>query len=229
MCGKFTQLYSWRQVDDVARLLVDPVIGDEVTTFTPMRAVPVVHLDPRGDRIISPMVWGFTDRAATGFRRPRLMHARGETVHRLPTFADAFHARRGITFVRSFNEGHEIPVLFDDGSPAGRTWTRQWTLRRRDGRPAIIGVIYDGFDVGRGPEREFVQVTVPANAMIAAITDRMPLILEEDDLPLWLGEGRASEEELRALIRTNPFDPALWEMEIEDPTRKPPRPRRKKT
>ncbi|MES2436187.1 MAG: hypothetical protein V4586_20425 [Pseudomonadota bacterium] len=88
-------------------------------------------------------------------------------------------------------------------------------------------MINDQFDVGRGPECEFVQVTVPANQLISAITDRMPLLLEgDDDIALWLGEGRAPIEEIMALIRTREFS-SDWEMDVEDPSKKPPRPKKR--
>ena len=226
MCGKFTQMASWAEVHAYSSLLSARKNDDEERTFTPMRSVPVVHLDADGARVISPMVWGFTDRAPER-RRPKHMHARGETVHQLPTFREAFRRRRGITWINTFNEGLEVPVLFTDDTPAGKTWTQQWRIRRTDDRPTIIGVIYDEFDVGRGLEREFVQVTVPANALISEITDRMPLLLEDEDLPVWLGEVEATEEQLRALIRTMAFDDR-WTMAVEDPSKKPPRPRKPK-
>jgi putative SOS response-associated peptidase YedK len=153
------------------------------------------------------------------------MHARGETVDRLPTFKDAFHERRGVVLARSFNEGEEIDVAYDDGSPAGRTWVRQWTIQTKDAQPFISGVIFDAFDVGRGKEYEFVQVTTPANAVVAKITDRMPLMLRPEDLPVWLGEVETPIADVKALIRTWE-DCAGWEASVEDPSKKPPRPRK---
>lgn len=226
MCGKFTQMASWAEVHAYADLF-GASVNDSVRVFTPMRAAPVVHLHaPSGERLITPMTWGFTDRAPIGRRSPKHMHARGETVHRLPTFREAFAQRRGITFAKTFNEGKEIPVVDDAGDPTGKMWTQQWTIRPTDGRPILIGVIFDAFETegGRGRECEFVQVTTPANALIATITDRMPLLLREEDVALWLGEDRAPIEEVMALIRTVEFD-AGWEMTVEDPAKKPPRPR----
>jgi len=155
------------------------------------------------------------------------MHARGETADKLPTFTEAFHVRRGVALARTFNEGEEIDVLYDDGTPAGRKWTRQWTIRQPGPRPFLMGVIFDAFDVGRGLEFEFVQITTPANAAIARITDRMPLLLDEAEMPLWLGEEKAPVASVKALIRpyANCQD---WEVTVEDPTRKPPRPRNPK-
>ena len=98
MCGKFTQMATWRQVYEYSNLLGSKV-DDEVKTFTPMQSVPVVRLNQNGDRVTTPMVWGFTDRRSQGRRAPKSMHARGETVHQLRTWADAFQRRRGVTWV----------------------------------------------------------------------------------------------------------------------------------
>ena len=57
MCGKFTQMASWKQVHEYANLF-GAKVNDEVKTYTPQMAIPVVHLDRNGDRVISPMVWG---------------------------------------------------------------------------------------------------------------------------------------------------------------------------
>ncbi len=107
--------------------------------------------------------------------------------------------------------------------------SRQWTIKRKDGKPLIIGVNYDTFDVGRGAEYEFVQVTTPPNDLIAKITDRMLLLLNDDDLDLWRGAIRAPLEDVKALIKTYEFNPDEWDISIEDPNKKPPRPRKPKS
>lgn len=57
----------------------------------------------------------------------------------------------------------------------------------------------------------------------------MPLLLREKDIPLWLGETGAPIEDVKALIKTYEFDPAEWDISIEDPSKKPPRPRKPKS
>lgn len=74
-------------------------------------------------------------------------------------------------------EGREVPLAYEDGECTGKSCTQQWTIWHKAGRPAIVGLIYDQFDVERGAEYEFVQVTVPADQLISAITDCMPLLL----------------------------------------------------
>ncbi|MDP3737508.1 MAG: hypothetical protein Q8R02_08960 [Hyphomonadaceae bacterium] len=82
------------------------------------------------------------------------------------------------------------------------------------------------FDVGRGAEYEFVQVTTPPNDLLAKITDRMLLLLKEEDLDLWLGALRAPLEDVKELIRTYEFNPDEWDVSVEDPNKKSPRPRK---
>jgi len=41
---------------------------------------------------------------------------------------------------------------------------------------------------GGGVVRTYCIITVPANAQVGPIHDRMPLVLEAEDWPLWLGE-----------------------------------------
>jgi putative SOS response-associated peptidase YedK len=218
---------SWKEVYEYANLL-GAKSNDEVMTFTPMRTVPVVHLGNDGERLVTPMGWGFTDRKPEGRRAVKNMHARGETVHSKMTWADAFRHRRAITWAKSFNEGKEHLIFDEDGNPTAKTWTQQWTMKPKDDKPIILGVIYDVFDVGKGPEYEFAQVTVPANKIISNITDRMPLILREEDLELWLGELPAPIEDVMALIKTTEFNEDEWDVGPEDPSKKPPRPRTKK-
>lgn len=90
------------------------------------------------------------------------------------------------------------------------------------------GLLLTSSTTGAEFEFEFVQITVPPNEMLAQITERMPLLLADEDTGLWLGEDRAPVEEVMALIRTRELG-SDWETEIEDPTKKPPRPRRPKS
>jgi putative SOS response-associated peptidase YedK len=43
-------------------------------------------------------------------------------------------------------------------------------------------------------------ITCPANALVGALHDRMPIILAEEDWEKWLGEEPATAEELKALL-----------------------------
>ena len=61
-------------------------------------------------------------------------------------------------------------------------------------------------------------VTVPPNALIGRITDRMPAILRQEDWPVWLGESDASLADVKALLRTFD-DEGAWEMREQAPSK----------
>ena len=217
MCGKFTQMYSWSEV----HVFSQPIGAvrsdtDEVVVSTPMRMANIMRLNAAGDREMVPMRWGFAGAGDANPGRPKHMHARGETVDRLRTFADAFIHRRGILFVQTFNEGEELP----NGK------TKQWVITPNDGQPIAIAVIYETRQNGPETLDTFVQVTVPANTLIARITDRMPAILSRDTWTAWLGETDASLAELKAVLQTHE-DGGTWTTREEKPP-KPPRPPKQK-
>lgn len=102
MCGKFTQLSSWREVHAFSQPLVVKGNGEEVVVSTPMRFANIMQLNAAGARELVPMRWGFAGKDDSNPARPKHMHARGETVDRLPTFAQAFALSRGILMVHTF-------------------------------------------------------------------------------------------------------------------------------
>jgi putative SOS response-associated peptidase YedK len=208
MCGKFTQMATWAEVaswkigetpsealERMEREARERGAEDSrEMTATPMRMAAILRLNDQGAREMVMMRWGFTKAGSTA-PRPDYMHARSETIDQRPTFRESFAQRRGICFVKTFNEGEEV----------GKK-TVQWTVRPRDGKPIAIAVIYEEWVNGEERLFTFVQVTTPPNPLIAKITDRMPAILAEDDHAIWLGEDRAPLEEVKAFLR--PYDDA---------------------
>ncbi len=138
------------------------------------------------------MRWGFAGKGDANPARPRHMHARCETVDRLPTFANAFARGRGILVVHTFNEGEELP----NGK------TKQWVITPKDGKPIAIAVICEKWLHGAEELNTFIQVTTPANALISKITDRMPAILQTEDWATWLGEREGGPADVMAVLRT---------------------------
>ncbi|HUN51863.1 MAG TPA: SOS response-associated peptidase family protein [Candidatus Sulfotelmatobacter sp.] len=217
MCGRFIQMFDWAEVTDFADLMaaVDarqrPGAGggegdDQEVVQSPMRFAKVVHLDPRtGQRRVSDMRWGWPDARNPDPRaRPKHMHARAESIDRLPTFRDSFALRRGLVFVKSFNVGEELP--------SGKI--RQWCLTRPAGEPMVLAVIWRECQADAGEIiPAYVMVTVAANPLVAAKTDRMPAILAPDGIALWLGEHGAPLEQVQAMLK-----PYAGELVLTDPT-----------
>ena len=57
------------------------------------------------------------------------------------------------------------------------------------GQPIAIAVLWEGFNWPDGTVlRTFTIITIDANAMMAELHDRMPVILEAQHWPPWLRE-----------------------------------------
>jgi putative SOS response-associated peptidase YedK len=222
MCGKFTQMYSWREVVDFSQPLDahaddrpspdDDGGNDSEETVTPMRSASVLHLKAEGFRGVTQMRWGWSKSiSVVRYERPDYIHARAETIDARPTFRDAFRQRRSILVVRTFNEGAELP----NGK------TKQHVITPNDGRPVGIAAIWNLESRDDGPFYSFVMATVGANKLISTITDRMPAVLQHDDWPKWLGEEPGSAEEVKALLRPIEGD---WTMRPQEKSPKTQRP-----
>ena len=153
MCGKFTQMASWREVVAFSQPLTAIPEDEAVTVSTPMRTARVLRLGEDGKRELAPMRWGFSKPENPSFK-PDHMHARAETIDTRPTFAESFAERRGLVLVETFNEGEE--------QPGGKT--KQWVIRPKDRKPIAIAVIWDEWVGDAGSEATFVMVTTPPNA-----------------------------------------------------------------
>lgn len=210
MCGKFTQMASWKEVVAFSQPLVAIKEEGPVTVSTPMRLAQIMRLDESGRREMVPMRWGFSKHGVTSFK-PDFMHARGETVDSKPRFCDAFGERRGVLLVETFNEGERLE--------SGKT--KQWVIRPKDRKPLALAVIWEEWTGESGAmELTFIQITVPANPLISRITDRMPAILHQEDWPIWLGERDAKLSEVKSLLRTFD-DEGGWEMSEQSAAKKP--------
>lgn len=126
------------------------------------------------------MRWGFIPRWYTSpADGPLLFNARSETLADKPAFREAARARRCLVPASGFYE-----------------WTKDgearlpWYITRADGAPMVMAGVWQ---VWHGPEDARLVtcavVTTAAIGAMAGLHDRVPVILEPDDWPLWLGEA----------------------------------------
>jgi putative SOS response-associated peptidase YedK len=194
MCGKFTRMASWSQVVDFSQPLsrerMEDSGNDKVVGLRVGEPIPVIVYDADlPERVEMPMQWGFPTKAGRGLDP---IHCPSETIDSRPTFAPLFvGGQRGLVVVRTFNEGEEV----------GKK-TIQYEVDPKDDAPLAFPVLWQKFTNGDQDLFACVQVTVPANQLISAITDRMPAFLAQEDWPKWLGEAAATPAELKAMLRT---------------------------
>jgi len=211
MCGKFTQMMSWGELVSLAEMIGAPPSATE--TVTPMRFATVVRLGAEGRRETARMRWGFVPAdAPDASAGTRFIHARAETIEQRPTFREAFFQRRGLVVVNTFNEGKEI-------TPSK---TEQYVVTLKSRAATAIAVIWERWSAPNAPPLEtFAMVTVAANTVIGAITDRMPALIADEDWAKWLGEVPASVDELKAMLRPSSLDMAMEKAGKPAPPPKP--------
>ncbi len=184
MCGRYA---STLPAAAIARLFhVTGTLPERAPSWNiaPSQAAPVVRRHPTtGARHLDLLRWGFLPHwtpDARAARRP--INARAETVATAPMWRDAFARRRCLVPADAFYEWRAADGL----GPPGK---QPYAIARADGTPMALGGLWDGW---RGPDGEIVRsfaiVVTAANATMAPIHDRMPVILEAPDWPLWLGE-----------------------------------------
>jgi len=146
----------------------------------PGRLGQVIRLHPRTrQRHLDWLTWGLLpSETENPDSAPRPIHARAETVAVVPLFAEAFRHRRAIVPATEYYQQRTI------GRPVQR-----YAISRRDGQPLAIAGLWEAF---RRPDGEIVRtyciITTEATGTVAEIHDRMPLVLDEPDWPVWLGE-----------------------------------------
>ena len=130
----------------------------------------------------------------------RLINARAETVATTPAFRASFAKRRCLVPADGFYEWDRVNERI-----------RQPNLvRRGDGVPMAFAGLWstwrDPTDPEAEPLRTFAIVTTPANATLAPIHDRMPVILPPEAWAAWLDPEPPAPGELLALLRPAPDD-----------------------
>ncbi|MCX7567052.1 SOS response-associated peptidase [Sulfitobacter sp. F26169L] len=122
---------------------------------------------------------------------PLLINARAETVLDKPAFRSAVHTRRALVVASGFYE-------WTKDAEGGRD---PWYITRRDGAPlAFAGLWQSWTDPANEEElRTVAALTIAANTPMQAIHHRMPVIVEQPDFGLWLGEqGKGAAALMRA-------------------------------
>mgnify|MGYP002849494745 CR=1 FL=1 len=127
-------------------------------------------------------VWGFSP--PRGKSRP-LINARFETVDVLPTFRDSFLRFRCLVPVTGYYEWQE------EGCGYKRPW--RFILKSSEDfggyedRKTELFVLAGLFSLDpRTNQRHFVIVTTEPNAKAAKVHDRMPVILDDVSMKVWL-------------------------------------------
>lgn len=201
MCGRFTQQRPSAELAALfgAEDLAESPGGRFNLAPQQLGLVVVEREDLR--RAIVPYRWGLIPSWARDPRvGNRLINARAETVAVTPAFRGSFAKRRCIVPADGFFEWQRL-------SPRMR---QPNLVRRIDGQPMEFAGLWsiwrDPTQPEAEPVRTFSIITTAANATLAPVHDRMPVILAPAERDRWLAPATADPGELTGLLRPAPDD-----------------------
>jgi putative SOS response-associated peptidase YedK len=156
--------------------------------LAPTLGAPVVRLHG-GERHLDVLRWGLVPYLTKDFKRARKpINARCETVATSGMFKAAFAERRCLVPASVYYEWRTDP---EKKVP--------FAVARHDGDPVVFAGMWEKWGSPEGAEiLTFATITTDANQKLSVIQERMPVILEQNDWPLWLGE---TEGDVQALLR----------------------------
>jgi putative SOS response-associated peptidase YedK len=179
MCGRFA---SQLPAELVARIFRTsnplPNLAPNWNTAPSQSALVVRRHLETGERHLDALKWGllpYWTKAPAKARKP--INARSETAATSGMFRAALKNRRAIVPCDAFYEWRTMP----DGAK------EPFAIGRQDRAPVALAGIWEGFKDQQGEvTRSFAIMTTTANATMAFLHDRMPVILEPDAWGTWL-------------------------------------------
>lgn len=180
MCGRFV---ASTPVSALAQFFDSDIPSFETAAnFNVAPTMPIVALrqDAAG-RHLDRFIWGLSMPGKTaGENRPPVINARAESVAEKPTFRGLIASHRCVVPVTGYYEWRttkaskkKIPFYIHDPNGLPLALAGLW-------RPRAVSPLVEG---------EVCIVTVEANAALAEIHNRMPAVLELEEVDTWLNSG----------------------------------------
>lgn len=210
MCGRFLLTSPPEALRQIFGFLEQPNLEPRFNV-APRQAVAAMLRDASAERHFVWMRWGLLPAWSRGRDAGRLeaggpeakggrpavplINARAETVAEKPSFRDAFAARRCVVFADGFYEWRQ-------------SGNRQpYCVRLTDTSPFALAAIWEPVGAAKAgePERGCALITTEANATMAAVHHRMPVILTPQQVGPWL-DPASTRDELQALLKPLPDD-----------------------
>lgn len=198
MCGRFTLFSSEESLARAFGIGGVPELPRRYN-IAPTQPVAVVRVAPeRRERELALLRWGLVPSWA---KDPdigsRLINARAETAAERPAFREAFRRRRCLIPADGFYEWR--------GRRGGRK--QPFFVRLRDGSLFGLAGLWERW---RGEDGGVVEsctvLTTDANAVVAPIHDRMPVIVPPPSYDLWLDPAVREPGLLKPLLRPYPAE-----------------------
>lgn len=198
MCGRYFLEATLQEIEALVGPLAEADRLAPRYNIAPTQPVPIVREDALGARHLKLVHWGLVPSWSKG-PDPKfsMINARAETVADKPAYRAAYRYRRCLLPASGFYEWH----------PTGRGKKQPYAIRRRNARPFAMAGIWEHWMGADGSELESCSILVTrANAVLAPIHERMPVILDPADFGHWLDRNHQHTDDLQPLLAPCPDD-----------------------
>ncbi|MBI5524161.1 MAG: SOS response-associated peptidase [Desulfarculus sp.] len=199
MCGRYRQTSDLASLERRFGLQPSGLALTPRYNLAPGQSAPVV-VAPEERRDLRLMRWGLVPPwAADPSQGHKMINARAETLAAKPAFRGAYRSRRCLVLADGFYEWAAPPR---PGAPK-----QPYSFGLLEGGPFAMAGLWERWQPpGQAELLSFSIVTVPANALVGAIHERMPALLLPEQEALWLDPAQHGPAALAGLLRPYPSD-----------------------
>ncbi|MCB9837731.1 MAG: SOS response-associated peptidase [Phycisphaeraceae bacterium] len=204
MCGRFTILYQWRDVYMLLEKMGLPLPGtpwgevgpERHYNVAPTRDIPALRAGEHGIEPAMLRWWLIPHWAKSDEMKYATFNARSEDAATKPAFRTPMRRRRCVIPVSGFYEWKKLDAKSK----------QPHYITRADGEPIFFAGLWDRWE---DPESDRVIescaiCTTKPNAEMEAVHNRMPCILEPEDVWAWCDPGMTDADRAAAMLRTPP-------------------------
>ena len=219
MCGRYFRQSDKQEIAEryqARKVFQDPLAVDY--NIAPTTFQPVIRLGrDTGEREMQLLRWGLVPHFASSlkeFKGATTCNARAESLATSATWREPLQRRRCLIPADGFYEwaakGAEPKSGASRLKSVARGSKQPYAISLIDGEPLAFAGLWDAWKEPKKSPQEvdrwlqsFAIVTVAANELLAPITERMPVILRQQDWKEWLERDDAHEPPLHLL---RPYD-----------------------
>jgi len=194
MCGRFNIIPDAQAWISATHVLRDAEVFLDLSpryNVAPSQDIPAIRVDSQSrERQACLLHWGLIPNWARDKKiGNRMINARAETVAKKPAFRAAFKRRRCLLPASGFYEWQ-------------RTNGKQpYNILRADGRPLFFAGLWEHWEGAEGEIESCTIIVTQANEAMTRVHDRIPVILDEDRIDLWLDPEETDKARLAELLQ----------------------------
>jgi putative SOS response-associated peptidase YedK len=210
MCGRYTITGDLAELEKLVRFICKVADFKPRYNLAPRQHAPVLVWE-NGQPVLKSMRWGLIPPWAKDESiGDKLTNARADTITEKPSYRRPFEKQRCLIPADGFYEWQTTPAgkqpfrftRKDDGFFCMAGLWEKWHRPHQDGE---LGLDDTGPNLSQTVET-FTIITTEPNAMVAAVHNRMPVILSAEHYQWWLEPKRFEPEFLKTILRPYPAE-----------------------